>query len=128
VTHEESRAENDKDTRAIEASYLARGQAARVDELRDAVTHFEALQPIVQGPEEPVRAGSLLELEDESSRILCWLSVASATFEVDVDGRSIRVVSTRSPIGRALLGRLVEDDVEFPTPKGTRAFSIVGVW
>ena len=36
-THEESRAENDKDTRAIEASYLALGLARRVVELRPRV-------------------------------------------------------------------------------------------
>ncbi|HWZ89090.1 MAG TPA: hypothetical protein VNW92_09580, partial [Polyangiaceae bacterium] len=30
ATHEENRPENDKDTRALEQSYLARGQAQRV--------------------------------------------------------------------------------------------------
>ena len=33
ATHEEAKPENDKDTRALEQSYLARGQAARIDEL-----------------------------------------------------------------------------------------------
>ena len=34
ATHEEAKPENDKDTRALEASYLARGQAMRLEELR----------------------------------------------------------------------------------------------
>ena len=38
ATHEENRPENEQDTRAIEAGYLANGQAARVHELQIAVT------------------------------------------------------------------------------------------
>jgi len=34
ATHEENKPENDKDTRALEQSYLARGQAQRVVELQ----------------------------------------------------------------------------------------------
>ena len=37
ATHEESRPENDKDTRAIEESYLARGQAKRAAEAEAAL-------------------------------------------------------------------------------------------
>jgi hypothetical protein len=33
ATHEEAKPENDKDTRALEQSYVARGQAKRVEEL-----------------------------------------------------------------------------------------------
>jgi hypothetical protein len=34
VTHEDARSEGDKDMRATEASYVARGQAMRVEQLR----------------------------------------------------------------------------------------------
>src|ERR1700761_8976870 len=42
ATHEENRPENDKDTRALEQSYLARGQAQRVVELQDALNKLKA--------------------------------------------------------------------------------------
>ena len=38
ATHEETQPENDKDTRAIEATYLARGLAERVESLENGVT------------------------------------------------------------------------------------------
>ncbi|HQP37789.1 MAG TPA: hypothetical protein PLI95_21545, partial [Polyangiaceae bacterium] len=38
ATHEEAKPENDKDTRALEQSYLARGQARRVDDLSSALS------------------------------------------------------------------------------------------
>ena len=42
ATHEENRPENDKDTRALEQSYLARGQAQRVVELQHALERNRA--------------------------------------------------------------------------------------
>lgn len=128
VTHEESRAENDKDTRATEASYLARGQAARVEELRGLVAQLEAIDPTAGDAEAPLRAGSLVELEEDEVQSLYWLSPGGAGFDVEIDGARVRVVSTRSPLGRALLGRRVGDDLEVPTPRGRRELSITAVW
>ncbi|MEL7239788.1 MAG: GreA/GreB family elongation factor, partial [Planctomycetota bacterium] len=45
-------------------------------------------------------------------------------FEADVkDGK----VSITSPIARALIGKAVGDSIEVITPKGTRAYEILGV-
>ena len=43
ATHEEAKPENDKDTRAIEAAYLAGAQADRVRELERVVNALEFL-------------------------------------------------------------------------------------
>ena len=43
ATHEENRAEGDKDMRATEASYIARGQAERVHELESALTRLGSM-------------------------------------------------------------------------------------
>jgi transcription elongation GreA/GreB family factor len=128
ATHEENKPENDKDTRATEASYLARGQAARVAELREAVGLLSALKAVPQAPDTPVRVGSLVELETKERRELCFLVPAGAGTEVVLDGATVRTVSTRSPLGRALLGRRLGDDLEVPIPHGTRALSITGLW
>jgi hypothetical protein len=45
ATHEEAKPENDKDTRALEQSYLARGQAQRVLDLQAAVHDVAARSP-----------------------------------------------------------------------------------
>src|SRR6186713_1866144 len=63
ATHEESKPENDKDTRAIEASYLARGQARRVLELEEAVVKVSALVPRTFHAELPVALGAVVQLE-----------------------------------------------------------------
>jgi hypothetical protein len=65
ATHEESRAENDKDTRALEATYLARGLAERVDDLREAVTRMKNLSDAPITGDGPVSVPALVTLEDE---------------------------------------------------------------
>jgi transcription elongation GreA/GreB family factor len=128
ATHEESKPENDKDTRALEASYLARGQAARVEQLREAVALLDVLDVSAHGESTPIRGGSLLLLEEDGEQSLCFLAPVGTGLEVEVDERQVRVVSTRAPLGRALLGRQAGDAVEVPTPKGQRELEIVGAW
>jgi hypothetical protein len=62
ATHEEAKPENDKDTRALEQSYLARGQAARVEELRHAVEAISTLTTRVFDATDPVALGALATL------------------------------------------------------------------
>jgi transcription elongation GreA/GreB family factor len=128
ATHEEARAEGDKDMRSTEASYLARGQAARVDELRETVALLATLPEQALAPDDPARAGALLWVEEDDARSLWLLASLGAGIEVDVDGERVSVVSTRSPLGRALLGCREGDTVTVPTPRGDRELSLLGVW
>lgn len=130
ATHEENKPENDKDTRAIEASYLARGQAARVAELRDCVAQLVALKPVPHSADGPVRVGSLVRLEDLDTERdeLCFLLSPGAGGEVTLDGVNVKGVSARSPLGRALIGRRREESFELPLPQGRRELSIACFW
>src|SRR5690606_29246214 len=57
ATHEESKPENDKDTRALEASYLARGLAGRVAELGATLQALKGLSPRPLAAGAPVASG-----------------------------------------------------------------------
>jgi transcription elongation GreA/GreB family factor len=127
ATHEESKPENDKDTRAIESSYLARGQAARVADLREAVALLAALK-LESVDAGPARGGSLVEFEEDDRAELCFLVPAGAGKDVELPGKRVRTVSTRSPLGRAFLGRRVDDELEVPTPHGPRNLRILAIW
>jgi transcription elongation GreA/GreB family factor len=128
ATHEENKAESDKDTRATEASYLARGQANRVRDLREGVALLHALRLVPHTDESPVRVGSLLELEENGVRQLCFLLPASAGGDFTLNDCLVRTLSTRSPLGRVLLGRHLEEELEAPTPQGARELRITGLW
>jgi transcription elongation GreA/GreB family factor len=128
ATHEEARAEGDKDMRSTEVSYLARGQAARVEELRETALFFASLSVALLGPDEPVRAGALVLVEEDDTTSMWLLAPLGAGIEVELEGQRVSVVSTRSPLGRALLGRQSGDAVSVPTPKGEREIEVLTVW
>ena len=67
ATHEESRSEHAKDTRATEQSYLARGLAKRVEELtrtRDALAAL-TLRTFREEDGEAIAVGAIVTLRDE---------------------------------------------------------------
>ena len=59
ATDPDSKAENKYDTRNLEASYLARGQAFRVAETMEALREFESLTAMAFGPGRAIAEGAL---------------------------------------------------------------------
>ena len=111
--HEENRAEHAKDTRATEDSYLARGLAERVTELRRNVG---ALVTVAA------------QTEDGDEQREHWLLVPGAAgIEVEVGDRTVRAVTPISPLGQALLGLEVGDEGAVRTPRGERRFEILSL-
>ncbi len=127
ANHPEARPDSDKDTRKIELSYLAAGQAARARELEAALMLVSAL-PLAPFPEgKPISAGALatLSVDGETQRVLMSPAGGGLTL-ADADG-PIRVVTPQAPLGRALLGRLPGDDFELVVAGRTNEVSIVAV-
>ena len=127
ATHEESKPENDKDTRATESSYLARGQAMRVVELTRDLAAASALELRAFGADTPIAVSALVELDDGERASLYFLAPMGGGLALDVHGVTVRVLTPSAPLGRALLGQRVEADVEVRTPQGVRTYSITSV-
>jgi transcription elongation GreA/GreB family factor len=128
ATHAEAKPENDKDTRALEQSYLARGQALRAEQLVEERETLRFLNVTPLGPDAAISAGALVELEDDEGgkRVLFMLPHAGGT-EVSVDGVSVLVVTAASPLGAALLGRGRGDDVTLRVRDKRREYVITDV-
>jgi transcription elongation GreA/GreB family factor len=126
ATHAESKPENKYDTRGLEASYLAAGQARRVGELRQGLAFFDTL---VGGDavHRRVQVGALVCLEEGDETWWCFLSAGGGGSSVHLDGRRVRLLSTRSPAGRALMGCELDDEAAWRTPAGTRNVVVVSV-
>jgi transcription elongation GreA/GreB family factor len=125
ATHEESRPENDKDTRAIEESYLARGQAQRVADLEDERAQ---LRSVVRGAEFEIAAvGALVALEDEDGERLLFLAPAGGGRKVQLDGLQVQLVTPSAPLGEALVGKEEGDEVELFLKGKLRTLDVVGV-
>ena len=88
ATHEENIAENKYDTLGLEASYLAAGQARRVEEIRQSLTLCQNLTLRPYDDQRGIEVGALLGLEDEKGREQ-WLFLApdAAGLKVDLVGQ-----------------------------------------
>ncbi|MEO8705741.1 MAG: transcription elongation factor GreAB [Kofleriaceae bacterium] len=109
ATHAEARPENDKDTRGLEQSYLARGHAQRVAELEAALVHVAVWQPRAFVATEPVSIGALIDLQEAGRTRRFLLATHGGGLTL---GDDVTVLTPTSPIGRAVLGRSLDDEVE----------------
>lgn len=131
ATHEDNRAEGDKDMRSTEASYVARGQAARVELLFEEVKQVESVVARSFGEQTPLAWGALCSLEcDEAiSHHLLLPGGAGLRVEAVCAGNPLQltVISTRSPLGQALLGARLGDSVSLDRDDLSREWLVVDV-
>jgi transcription elongation GreA/GreB family factor len=125
ATHEENIAENKYDTLGLEASYLAAGQAKRVEEIKQSLALCQNLQVRAYDDQRGIEVGTLLGLEDENSRQQ-WLFLApdAAGLKIEVVGQPVTVITPRSPLGKSLLGKRVDDEVEILVAGARQHFTV----
>jgi hypothetical protein len=119
ATHEENKAENDKDMRSTEASYLARGLAQRVAGLQETSGQLAGLELRSFGPKDGIASTALVCLIDEDEKESLYLLLPTAGGEkIAHQDHIIKTITPTSPIGEELIGRKVGDDFEVELPSG----------
>ena len=127
VASDETRQEGKYDTRATEASYLARGQAWRVAALRRLKAWFEVFseRDLGDGPGAVIGIGSLVRVAGHRQ---IWLFLApTGGPSVDVGGVRVQVISPDSPLGGALTDLEVDDAFEIDSPRGVVEYEVLEV-
>ncbi|HEY2406980.1 MAG TPA: GreA/GreB family elongation factor [Polyangiaceae bacterium] len=127
ANHPEARPEGDKDTRKIELSYLAAGQAARASELESGLLLIATLPARRFGKHEPIQAGALVELDVEGKPQRVLLSPAGGGMKLADMRGTINVVTPQSPLGKNLLGRTIGDSFELVVAGQSREVEILSV-
>ncbi len=132
ATHEESQSEDKHDTRAIEASYLAAGQAARVTQLEQ---HLQELKNFPAAPCTRAVPGALIEMtvNDRPS----WALLANTgggqqiTLSTKETGLSndvtVSIVSPHSPLGDELLDLKAGDSFTMESKNGAKEYEILWI-
>ena len=127
ATGEESKPENQYDTRALEASYLAAGQNARVEELKRGLQILRALPLRAYDEGTPIAAGALVELDAEGETSTYFVLPAGAGLSVEEGGRRVQVLTPDSPLGRLVMGKAEGDSLEFVRAGTRKEYEIVRV-
>jgi hypothetical protein len=138
ATHEESRSEHAKDTRATEQSYLARGLAERVEDARRTLEAIDSLElrPFESG--DAIAVGALVALSSDEDRsaeepsqneIQLWFMVPGpGGLELEQEGTRVRTLTPIAPLGRSLLGLCAGEEGVFRTPRSERSFEVLAVY
>ena len=128
ATHSESRAESDKDTRATEASYVARGLAKRVSELQEAVSLLAAVKLRAFTNQDRVALTAIVTLEDDAEKQERYFVMPTGGgLRLDIHNQTIGVITPQSPLGVAVLGKHIGDELTLRLPGGTRDMTIVDI-
>jgi hypothetical protein len=130
ATHEDNKAENQYDTRGLEATYLARGQAERVADLKESLIYFKTVGIKNYTDTTPIGNTALIEIVNitqpaDSKRLL--LMPKGGGLLAQLNGQTIQTVTASSPLGSSLVGKLVGDEISYSSGDKTREYEIISV-
>jgi transcription elongation factor GreB len=94
----------------------------RLGFLSGRLEKLQVVQPSARGPAKTVAFGAWVTVEDEDGGRTSYRIVGPD--EPDPDNG---LISVDSPMGRALMGKQVDDEVEVRRPRGDAYFTIVAV-
>ena len=95
---------------------------ARIALLEDRIARAQVIDPSSQDTDQ-VRFGCTVRLQDvETGDEVRYMIVGE-----DESDASQGRISVTSPVGRALVGKAVDDSVEVKVPKGTREFDVLEI-
>ncbi|MBI1862295.1 MAG: GreA/GreB family elongation factor [Deltaproteobacteria bacterium] len=128
ATHTESKAEDQYDTRGLEASYLAGAQSKRALELEEILVLFRET-PLRQFTDaNPVSLTAVVEVQCEGKSHYYFLMPKGGGMQALVEGKTVFVITPHSPIGETLIGRHVGDDFELRIQSVERSYAISRIW
>lgn len=128
ATHEENIAENKYDTLGLEASYLATGQARRAETIAQTLNSWKQLLLRPYSDQQGIGLGALVEVSDDAgSRQHLFLGPNGASMKLQQAGHSVQVLGPQAPLGRALLGKQVGEEITLQLASGVQLLEVLSV-
>lgn len=127
ATHEENIPDSKYETLALEASYIAQGQANRAQEIKQAINALQKLVLQSFSGQTPIRLGALVRLEDEDGNCRrVFLAPAAGGMTLQHEGNTVMLITPDSPLGRELIGSQLDDCISIEGGR-RREYEIVEV-
>jgi hypothetical protein len=123
ATHPENAPADKYDTLALEASYVAQGQANRASQIRQSIELYRQLR-LSQTPAKV----QLATLEDAAGALKkLFIGPVEGGLKIEHLGEEIVVITPGSPMGRELLGKSAGDTVVIEAGANLMEYEIVEV-
>ncbi len=127
ATHEEAKPENDKDTRSVEAAYLAGAQAERVRDLERVASALAVLPLRPFAEADPVALSAIVEVAHRGKRGWYFVAPEGGGLRARVGELEVQIVTPQSPLGEALVHAVVGEEIEVITPAATRLYEVLSI-
>lgn len=122
-TDEQSIAETQYDTLAIESAYLAEGQSRRIGEIQQAISQLQQfiIKPFTENC--AIDVGACVQLAEQTDTALAknnqvknnqWYFICPVAggMSISLEGNSYTIITPQSPVGQNLIGKCLDDDFE----------------
>lgn len=128
ATHEEAKPENEYDTRALEQSYLAGAQTARVEHLAMAIASLEGMILPQLSENDRVAVGACVIVDDGEMERCYYIASVGGGSKLVVDGCCWTVLTPNSPLGKKLVGCMIGDSFEHVVRGKSAEFEVSKVY
>ena len=128
ATHQENIAENKYDTLGLEAAYLATGQARRAEAIRQAMANWRQFRLRPYDASQGIQLGALVCLVDsDDKQQQLFLGPAGGSMKLVSGSHLVQVISSESPLGRAMLGKCEGEEVSIQVAQSRQEFEVMRV-
>lgn len=125
--NEESKPENEYDTRGLEASYLAGAQAKRVADTEELIYTYRNTPLKEFTISEAISSTALVEVEFQGRRSFIFIVPKGGGQILNVDSKLIQTVTPSSPLGESLLGLKVGEIAHLEAGAQVREYKILSL-
>ncbi len=127
ATHPDNKAENQYDTRGLEAGYLAGAQAERAAQIEEQILIYKHLEPKDFSTADPISSTALVEVETNHKKSFVFVMSKGGGLILEFNGQAIQVVTPNSPLGEAILGLKVGDMAMVEVGARNREYEILSI-
>lgn len=127
ATHEESKPENEYDTRALETGYLVKAQSKRILDAKEALAAFKNVPVKSFQPTDPIQATALIHLDMDGKKLWFLFMPSGGGHSLQFEGRKIQIITSASPLGEALLGQISGSFVSIENGDDVKEIEILSV-
>jgi len=128
ATSDESKPEDQYDTRGLEASYIAGAQSQRAEDMAMAYEVLKRVKIKEFSKDTPIAVSALIEIQDaDSESRLYFLLPNQGGMKVELEGKTIHTISPDSPMGGSLVGKITGDVFEITIKGEAKNFEVVSV-
>ncbi len=125
ATDEETVPEHKYDTLALEASYLAHGQAIRVQECEDDIRCYREL--VFRDSESITMTSYLVVVDEEDNEKHFFIGPNAGGLLIEWQGNDVSILTVNAPLGQALMGKEVGDEAEFSVAGTSYIYEILRI-